>query len=126
MSVARIVGAIPIVLALAACAGQNFSLGGGTSAAETPDLAMPGRWMLAAPNAPSCGMNFSGAAGAHDGTVAPEGGCPGKFFTSRSWSLTQNALVIKDNTGEPLANLSYANGRFEGQTTAGTPVTLSR
>ena len=113
-------------LMLAGCAGQNFSLGGATSAAEAPDLSMPGRWMLAAPNAPSCGMNFSGPAGAHDGNVAPEGGCPGKFFTSRSWSLAQNALLIKDNTGAPLANFNYANGRFDGQTTAGTPVTLSR
>lgn len=87
---------------------------------------MAGRWILAAPNAPVCGMNFAGAPGARDGTVSPEGGCPGKFFMSRRWTLEQGALVINDEDNQPLANFSNAGGRFEGQSTAGFPVTLSR
>ena len=91
-----------------------------------PNTAMAGRWMLAAPNAPACGMNFGGAAGAREGTVSPEGGCPGKFFMSRRWTLEKNALVINDEENQPLGNLSYTDGRFEGQSTAGFAVTLAR
>ena len=32
---------------------------------------MTGRWILSAPNAPSCGLAFGGAPGARDGTVPP-------------------------------------------------------
>ena len=87
---------------------------------------MAGRWILAAPNAPVCGMNFAGSPGARDGTVSPEGGCPGKFFMSRRWTLEQGALVINDEANQPLANFSNAGGHFEGQSAAGFPVTLSR
>ena len=45
---------------------------------------MAGRWILAAPNAPTCGINFSGAPGVQQGTLLPEGGCPEKFYLSRS------------------------------------------
>ena len=86
---------------------------------------MAGRWILAAPNAPSCGMNFAGAPGAREGTISPEGGCPDKFFMSRRWTLEQGALMIVDEDNQPLATLSYADGRFEGQSTAGVPVTLT-
>jgi len=106
-------------LLLAGCAGGSL----GVSPTQAPDTGMAGRWLLAAPNAPTCGMNF---AGAREGTVSPEGGCPGKFFMSRRWSLEQGTLVINDQDNQPLANLSHAGGRFEGQSTAGTPVTLSR
>ena len=67
---------------------------------------MAGRWILTAPNAPSCGMNFAGAPGAREGTVSPEGGCPGKFFLSRRWALEQDALVINDDENNPLARLN--------------------
>jgi hypothetical protein len=87
---------------------------------------MAGRWILTAPNAPSCGMNFSGAPGAPQGTVVPEGGCPGKFYTSRQWMLEQGTLVINDDENQPLAHFTFAGGRFEGQATAGTAVTLAR
>ena len=86
---------------------------------------MAGRWILAAPNAPSCGLNFNGSAGAREGTVSPEGGCPGKFFMSRRWSLASGALTIVDEDSQPLATLSYANGHFAGQTATGLPVTLT-
>jgi hypothetical protein len=87
---------------------------------------MAGRWILAAPNAPTCGMNFAGAPGAQSGSIVPEGGCPGNFFTSRRWTLDQGTLMISDDENQPLASLSFAGGRFEGQATAGMAVTLSR
>ena len=121
MTIVRAAGSILIALSLAGCAGGG-SLGG----SAVPDTGMVGRWMLAAPNAPICGMNFAGAPGARDGTVSPEGGCPEKFFMSRRWSLDQDALAINDQDNQPLAKLSYAGGRFEGQSPAGPPVTLSR
>jgi len=36
------------------------------------------------------------------------------------------AQVINDDENQPLARLSYASGRYEGQATAGMPVTLTR
>ena len=79
-------------------------------AAPSLTVDMTGRWIFAAPNAPSCGMNFAGAPGAHEGTVTPEGGCPGKFFTSDHWMLDQNTLMINDHENQPLAHLTFADG----------------
>ena len=87
---------------------------------------MVGRWMLSAPDAPACGMNFAGAPGKQEGTIAPEGGCPESFFTSRHWTLQQGTLTIDDHENNPLAQLSFAADRFEGKSTAGVPVTLAR
>ena len=114
-----------VALMLAGCAGNP--LGEATPvAAPTQPLVMNGRWILATANAPSCGVNFSGAAGGQEGAVKPEGGCPGNFFTSRHWTLAQGALTIVDQNNQPLAQLNYADGRFEGKAAAGTPVTLER
>ena len=121
MTIVRAAGSILIAMSLAGCAGGG-SLGG----SAPPDTGMVGRWMLAVPNAPICGMNFADAPGAREGIVSPECGCPEKFFMSRRWALDQDALAINDQDNQPLAKLSYAGGRFEGQTTAGTPVSLSR
>jgi hypothetical protein len=72
-------------------------------------------------------MNFGAAnAQAPEGTIAPEGGCPGKFFTSRKWSYDQGGLTMRDHTGLPLAQLTGAGGRFDGTATGGEPVALSR
>jgi hypothetical protein len=82
--------------------------------------------MLSAPNAPVCGMNFAGAPGAREGRVAPEGGCPEKFFMSRRWSIEQDKLTIIDSENNPLAQLNLADGQFQGKSITGTPVTLTR
>ena len=55
MTIVRAAGSILIAMSLAGCAG---GLLGGSAA---PDTGMAGRWMLAVPNAPICGMNFAGA-----------------------------------------------------------------
>jgi len=88
---------------------------------------MSGRWQLASPASGACAMSFGGAAGAVEGTIAPEGGCPGQFFTSRRWTFDQDALLIRSHTGEVLGRFAMpAPGRFEGQATSGEPLTLSR
>jgi hypothetical protein len=91
-----------------------------------PPVPMAGRWVLASTAGGSCSMNFAGAPGIGEGTIAPEGGCPGNFFTSRRWIFDQGALVIRDHTGQPLAQLALAGGRFEGRATDGQTVTLGR
>ena len=49
------------------------------------------------------------------GTIAPEGGCPGNFFTSRQWTFESGSLIIRDFQSRPLAQLSYSGGGFQGQ-----------
>jgi hypothetical protein len=109
-------------LALAACGTVTEQ----TPAPQATTDVMAGRWILAAPNAPTCGISFSGAPGVKQGTLSPEGGCPERFFLSRSWQLDQNALSIVDDGGQVLAQLTFANGAFTGTSANGTPVTLTR
>lgn len=120
----RAAGAALAALTLAGCAGGASLLGGETSA--VPEVAMPGRWILSAPNAPVCGMMFSGNPGEPGGAIMPEGGCPERFFLSRRWSLQQGTLKISDDNDNVLATLHLTGGRFEGKSKADTPVTLAR
>ena len=92
-----------------------------------PQLGMAGRWMLSAPNAPPCGMEFEGEPGRQDGVIRPDGGCPGTFLHEPPLeSLAQDTLTIVDDENKPLAELKLAEGGFAGQSTAGMPVTLAR
>jgi Protease inhibitor Inh len=91
-----------------------------------PPVELGGRWKLSQVGAGGCFMTFGSGAGADQGTIAPEGGCPGKFFTSRKWTFEHSALIIRDHKGEPLAQLSFANGRFNGQANGGAELVLSR
>ena len=89
---------------------------------------MAGRWLLAQPGRGQCDMTFRSAApDAADGTIAPEGGCPGKFFTSRKWAFDSNGLTIQDHNSQPLAQFSSAGGtNFDGKAASGDAVTLTR
>ena len=124
MPTIRAAGGALIALLLADCASNPLDDPTPAQASLTED--MTGRWILAAPNAPPCGINFGGTPGALQGSVTPDGGCPGKFYTSRRWALDRGALVINDDKNRPLAHLTLAGNRFEGQATAGMPVTLGR
>lgn len=95
--------------------GETGSSGGPAAAAPAaPPVNMAGRWRLVSANGGACGMTFSVAAG--EGTIAPEGGCPANFFTSRRWLFEQGALVIQDHTRKPLIAMKQnAAGRFEGE-----------
>ena len=115
-----------VVLTLTACAGEQLSLGSSAPTPTPADSSIPGRWMLNVPNAPSCGLEFGGAPGARTGKVAPDGGCPGSFYMSRRWAMDGNALTITDGESRPLAQFKSNGTHFEGQSTAGTPVTLTR
>jgi hypothetical protein len=93
-----------------------------------PPVDMAGRWRLAAATGGACFMTFgatgSGATAAQ-GTIAPEGGCPGNFFTSRKWAFEDGALIIRDFKGQQLARLAYADDHFQGEDSSGT-LTLAR
>jgi hypothetical protein len=92
-----------------------------------PAINMGGRWTLSSPSGGLCGMTFTTRGSGFEGGIAPEGGCPGQFFTSRSWALERAGLVIKDHKGKTLARLaSSAPGSFQGNSTSGIPVTLTR
>jgi hypothetical protein len=64
--------------------------------------------------------------GAAEGTIAPAGGCPGNFFTSRKWTFEHDMLIIRDHKSDTLAELAFSAGRFQGQATGGGSVTLAR
>jgi hypothetical protein len=78
-----------------------------------------------APGTPAMPPPSAGAAFAPQGTIAPEGGCPGNFFTSRKWTFEHGMLIIRDFKSQPLAQLSYAGDHFEGEDATGK-LTLSR
>jgi protease inhibitor Inh len=124
---ARAAAAAAALALLAACSTNLTSVGGSAPATAPPPPDMAGRWMLSAAAGGACAVNLSGAPGASDGTMRPEGGCPGNFFTSRKWAFEGGALVIRNHNNEPLAQLSMAEpGRFDGQSTGGQPVSLAR
>ena len=123
------------MLALAGCSGDRLSEFWSPGPNAVPAAAQPsappvnlaGRWLLSSPGRGQCHMTFAAASpSAVEGTIAPEGGCPGKFFTSRKWTYDRNGLAMRDHNGQPLAQLAGAGGRFDGKAASGEPVTLAR
>ncbi len=119
-------------LALAACntdgvGSANSGAGpGALSQPATPPVPIAGRWLFSS-SGRQCNMTFGAVnAAAADGTIAPEGGCPGKFYMSRKWTYDQDGLTMRDHNGQPLAQLSGAAGRFDGKAASGEPVALAR
>lgn len=53
--------------------------------------------------------------------------CPAPADGIRSWNVSGKQLTFYDDSGSPIANL-YASGasRFDGQTTSGQPISLTR
>ena len=129
---------VVIASALAGCGSfdrfASFDAWAGKTKATEPGQQRPaaapaemgGRWTLASPGRGQCAMLFVAQMGAAEGSIAPEGGCPGKFFTSRKWTYEQSALVIRDHNGDALAQLTVAGTNFDGQAASGEPVTLMR
>jgi hypothetical protein len=123
---------IAALLSVAGCSSTGISWPGssaGPAAVQpaAPPVSVAGRWMLSSPGHGQCNMTF-GSAGpnASEGTIAPEGGCPGKFYMSRKWSAEGGGLVMRDHKGQPLAQLSQEGGSYQGKATSGEPVTLLR
>jgi hypothetical protein len=95
--------------------------------AAPPPINLAGRWTLSATGSGSCAMTFGAQSEASEGSIAPAGGCPFSFYTSRKWSYTTAGLNIRDHNGQVLAQLSPAGpDRFEGKTGAGQAIVLSR
>ena len=127
--------AVLLSLALAGCSGERMNGGlfasssqePATTGSIRPQVDMSGRWVLVSPGRGQCNMNFGGGPAAPNGAIAPEGGCPGNFFTSRNWNFEPAGLILRDHTGQPLGQLSAAgNARFDGRSVAGEPITLYR
>ncbi len=126
--------AASLAFALGSCGSERFSESdffglssrpAGVSATAPVD--MTGRWRLVSPGYGECAMTFRSAPGAAEGTIAPEGGCPGDFFTSRKFVFEQSGLVIRNHNGEPLAQLSMAAAtRFDGKSVTGEAIILTR
>jgi hypothetical protein len=123
---------------LAGCGGNDrLTVDNGASSAAPGSAANPagavppsdlaGRWTLSSTGTASCAMTLGAVPGATEGTIAPAGGCPFNFFTSRKWSYSEAGLTIRDHNAQTLAQLTPAGpSRFEGKTTAGQDVALSR
>jgi hypothetical protein len=47
-------------------------------------------------------MTFGVQPEAIEGTIAPAGGCPFSFFTSRKWNYSTAGLAVRDHTGQRL------------------------
>lgn len=105
---------------------EPIAVAPGGPALTPPPVAMAGRWKLSSPGGGVCAVTFGGQGGAAEGAMAPEGGCPGDFYTSRKWSFEGGSLIVRDHTGKPLGQLAFTNGRFEGQSAAGQAITLAR
>ena len=118
------------LLVLAGCSGVDS--GRSSAVPETvvptpPQIDLAGRWLLSSPGRGQCHMTLgSSAPTAVEGTIKPEGGCPGKFFTSRKWTHDQAGLTLRDHTGQPLAQLAREGGGFQGKATGGEPIALLR
>lgn len=114
---------------LAACGGGASLMSADDEkpqAVAAAEAGMEGRWILAAPNAPSCGLAFTGPPGATEGRVTPDGGCPERFFLARRWRLADGALTVVDADGGVLGAFRVAGDRFDGKSATETALTLSR
>jgi Protease inhibitor Inh len=140
--------AAPLLLVLAvlsACTGSGRFGGGQPETSVTPPPAAPaavapappapdqpppvdlaGRWKLSAAGGGACLMTFTAEPQATDGKIAPAGGCPGNFFTSRKWAFEHDTLKIRDHKGQELVELTFAGGQFEGKDAGGGAITLAR
>jgi hypothetical protein len=122
---------ILVLLALTGCSGIDWP---GSSSSPTappqagaPPVSLAGRWQLSSPSRGQCNMTFGASSpAAADGTIAPEGGCPGKFYMSRKWTYDQTGLTLRDHNSQPLAQLAGEGGNFQGKATSGEPVALMR
>jgi hypothetical protein len=128
--VVRASAVIGALMALAGCSG----IGIGWPGASAPEPAQPsappvnlaGLWTLSSAGHGQCRMTFGSAPNAMEGTIAPQGGCPGKFYMSRKWAFEGGNLIMRDHNGQPLAQLAQEGASFQGKATSGEPITLLR
>ena len=121
----RAAGGVLVALLLAGCAGQSARRDGAFGGSDTRHRY--GRPLdTGGAQCADLRHEFHRRAGGVSRRRRTGGRLPGNFYTSRHWTLDKGALTINDQENQPLAHLTYADGRFEGKITAGTPVTLGR
>ena len=134
----KVLAAALVLVGLAGCASTGGT--GGPAAAppeqaaaplpppppQPPPVDLAGRWKLAVAGVGGCAVTLGDSAGASEGSVAPAGGCPGKFFTARKWTYEHDRLIIRNHKGEVLAELAFADGHFQSHDPSGATVTLNR
>jgi len=129
------------LIALTGCASSD-RLGGGQPADQAaapppappppppppapPPIDLAGKWKLSVAAGAGCFMTLTDNPGAAEGAVAPAGGCPSNFFTSRKWTYEHDRLILRDHKGEVLVELAFDNGRFTGKDLNGGAITLAR
>jgi len=90
-----------------------------TAATSAPHRLRPGRScrpleVSPRPAAAPASLKFGRRAGRHARQIAPEGGCPGNFFTSRKWTFGTSADYPRPQGTSRWARLSFLSGRFRG------------
>lgn len=109
-------------------APQEETVAVDVAAANAPDItknAVVGSWKTATGGA-SCQM-FLTLTKYGDNSRGGTRGCAGELQTMRGWNVAGKQLVLYDEAGSKIAIL-YSTGaeRFDGQTTGGQAVSLSR
>ena len=96
---------------LAGCTGSERLAGesaapsappdGAGAAGIAPPFSLAGRWTLSSAGTGSCAMTFGAGQDLTEGTIAPAGGCPFNFFTSRKWTYSAAGLTIPSPRSRP-------------------------
>jgi hypothetical protein len=118
-------------LTLSGCAGgaalDTASPQATPGPAPKPSDDITGRWVLSAPNAPFCGLNFAAPGSmSKEGRVSPEGGCPARFFLARRYRIDGDRLTVLDEANEMLGQLTATADGFSGTAASGDRITLNR
>ena len=86
---------------------------------------MVGAWRVSTQGA-NCQM-FMALTQWSTGFRAASRGCPGDAADVSSWNISGNRVVLSDSGGNQVATLfSSGEGRFDGQTSGGQPISLAR
>ena len=86
---------------------------------------MVGNWRVSNGGA-SCDM-FLTLTNLGSGSRGGTRGCVGELTTMGSWEVAGKQVVLKDRNGNPIGRVfKTADNRFDGQTNAGQPLSLSR
>ena len=98
---------------------------GAAGGLEVKKEAMVGNWRVS--NGPtSCDM-FLTLTNLGSGSRGGTRGCAGELTQMGSWEVAGTQVILKDRSGNAIARLSKtADSRFEGSTTGGQPISLSR
>jgi hypothetical protein len=95
------------------------------TALDVKKEAMVGNWRVAA-GPSNCDM-FLTLTNLGSGSRGGTRGCAGELTAMGSWEVSGKQVVLKDRSGNPIGNLyKTADNRYEGTTSSGQPITLSR